>query len=281
ENIAKQHEIVAIYSQPPRPAGRGHKIQKSPVHLKAEELNLPIYTPLNFKEKQDIETFQSHNADFAVVVAYGLILPPAIFEAPKINTVNIHASLLPRWRGADPIRHAILAGDEETGICIMKVEKGLDTGCVYLQEKTDIVSDDNAQNLHDILSIIGGSLILDYLNNYNTLEGTLQKEDKMTYASKLSKKEMEIDWQKTAEEIDQQVRAFYPKGAIYKFDDIQIKIKKTTVLNEETKEKPETVLSDKELKIACGNGTVIQLDILQRPGKKAMNREEFLKGFSL
>ncbi|MBN2675937.1 MAG: methionyl-tRNA formyltransferase [Alphaproteobacteria bacterium] len=278
QNIAQHHDIVAVYTQPPRPAGRGQKLQKSPVHLKAELLGLPVFTPNNFKNSEDVEKFQSHDADFAVVVAYGLILPPAIFEAPKINTVNIHASLLPRWRGADPIRHAILAGDEITGVCIMKVEKGLDTGDVYLTEETPILSDDTGQSLHDILSVLGGNLILDYLKDYKMLTGVSQKEDGMTYASKFSKKDMEIDWMKTAKEIDQHVRAFFPSGAIYIVNDLPIKVKKAKIIEEQTTQKPGTILSKEDLKIACGNGTVIQLEILQRPGKTALPREEFLKG---
>lgn len=280
ENIAKKHEIVAVYTQPPRPKGRGQKLQKSPVHIKAEELGISVFTPTNFKEENDIKIFQNHNADFAVVVAYGLILPPAIFEAPKINTVNIHASLLPRWRGADPIRRAIMSGDIETGICIMKVEKGLDTGCVYLKEKVDILPDDTGEALHNILSIIGGALIVDYLKDYSMLKGEVQLEDKTTYAKKLTKEDFKINWGKTAKEIYDQVRALYPIGANFIFNDEQIKVKKTKIIEEKTDKKIGTILSE-DLKIACGNGTILQLEILQKAGKKSLPRKEFLKGFSL
>ncbi|MBN1783944.1 MAG: methionyl-tRNA formyltransferase [Alphaproteobacteria bacterium] len=280
EHIAKEHNVVAVYSQPPRPKGRGQEVQKSPVHLYAESLGIPIFTPANFKDSIAIEIFQQHAADFVVVVAYGLILPPAIFEAPKINTVNIHASLLPRWRGADPIRRAIMAGDDETGVAIMKVEKGLDTGGIYLEERTPIVSDDTGESLHDILSFLGAHLIMEYLNNYNNLEEKPQSLDGITYAHKLSKEDFKIDWQKPAYDIYNQVRALFPMGAFFQFEDDQIKIKKVTLLDEKTDLKPGTILSN-DLKIACGNGTVLQLDILQRPGKKVMDRDDFLKGFSL
>ncbi|MHA1574849.1 MAG: methionyl-tRNA formyltransferase [Alphaproteobacteria bacterium] len=280
ENISKKHEIVAVYTQPPRPKGRGQKLQKSPVHIKAEELGISVFTPKNFKEENDIKTFQNHNADFAVVVAYGLILPPAIFEAPKINTVNIHASLLPRWRGADPIRRAIMAGDSETGICIMKVEKGLDTGEIYLEESVPIIPDDIAENLHDILSIIGANLVLQYLDNYKTIKGKKQIEEGTIYAHKLIKKDFEINWKKTATDIYNQIRALSPKGAIFNYEGEQIKVKKSKIIDEKTEEKIGTILSD-NLQIACGNETVLQLEILQKSGKKAMPRKDFLKGFSL
>lgn len=280
EALAKKHTIVGVYTQPPRPAGRGYQMQKSAVHQKADELGFPVFTPENFKNESDIEIFKNLNADMAVVAAYGLILPACIFEAPRLNTVNIHASLLPRWRGADPIRRAVMEGDTETGVCIMKVEKGLDTGEIYLSETMPILPEDTSQTVHDILSILGANLIMEYLENHETLTGVPQSTEGITYASKLSKEEFKIDWTKPADVIYNLIRATYPVGAFFETEQTIIKVKEASLLNEKTTAKPGTILSP-DLKIACGNGTVLRLETLQRSGKQAMPREEFLKGFSL
>lgn len=197
------HEVVAVYSQPPRPKGRGMDVQKSPVHILAEESGIDVRTPVSVKTPEAIADFQALQADVAVVAAYGLILPRAILDAPRHGCLNIHASLLPRWRGAAPIQRAIMAGDAETGVTIMQMEEGLDTGSMLLRETLPIAAETNAGALHDALAELGARMIVDALDRLpDGLSATPQPADGVTYAAKITKDEARIDWRRSALEID-------------------------------------------------------------------------------
>lgn len=210
EKIAAVHDVVAVYSQPPRPAGRGYDVKKSPVHEAAERLGIPVFTPKTLKDETEQRRFAALNADVAVVAAYGLILPQAVLDAPKYGCINIHASLLPRWRGASPIQHAILAGDAQTGVTIMQMEAGLDTGPMLLKGAVPITPETTTPVLHDGLSAMGGDLILQGLANITALKPEKQDDSASTYAPLLDKKMGRIDWTKSAEAIDRQIRALNP-----------------------------------------------------------------------
>ena len=277
--VAAGHELVAIYSQPPRPAGRGKKDRPSPVQSLAERLGLPARHPLNFQDPAEIKSFVDLNADIAVVVAYGLILPQAVLDAPKLGCLNIHASLLPRWRGAAPIHRAIMAGDTKTGVCIMQMEKGLDTGSVLLRKETDILATDTTATLHDRLSDMGANLIVRALAELPELTPEVQSADGVTYATKIDKTEAKIDWARPAIEVDRQIRGLSPfPGAWFEVDGQRVKVLNSTVAAEK-QGKAGDILDD-ILTVACGRGAV-QLLRLQRAGKGAMTPLDFLRGFPL
>ena len=200
--IAAGHEVCAVYCQPPRPAGRGKKDRSSPVQVAAERLGLVVYHPLNFDEKAEVAAFEALGADVGVIVAYGLILPQVILDAPTKGCLNIHASLLPRWRGAAPIHRAIMAGDLVTGVCVMQMEAGLDTGPVLETVRTEILESDTTGVLHDRLSLIGRDVILGVLADGISAEAVEQKADEILYAPKIDKLEAEVDWARTAVEVD-------------------------------------------------------------------------------
>lgn len=276
--IAAGHDIVAVYCQPPRPAGRGKKDRPTAVQARAEKLSLKVRHPLNFKAKEDVQAFADLDADIAVVVAYGLILPQSLLDAPKYGCLNIHASLLPRWRGAAPIHRAIMAGDTQTGICIMQMAAGLDTGPVLHRIETDILPTDTTLKLHDRLAGIGADAIVKVLAALETFTPVPQPETGVTYASKISKDEAKIDWSLPAIEIDQKIRGLSPfPGAWCDFGGARLKLldceiaKGHGVAGE---------ILDAELTIACGEGA-IRLKKLQRAGKTAMDPANFLLGFEL
>jgi len=272
------HEILAVYCQPPRPAGRGKKPRPSPVEVRARSLGLKVRAPVSLKNSEEQAEFAALKADVAVVVAYGLILPQAILDAPAHGCLNIHASLLPRWRGAAPIHRAILAGDEETGICIMQMEAGLDTGPVLLREKTDISALDTTASLHDRLSGIGARLITEALGKLPELVAIPQGDDGVTYASKIEKEEARVDWASSAVEIDRQIRALSPfPGAWTMVGDVRVKLlmSKVATLNGGSGNVPSSLLEG--LSIACGQGSV-EILRAQRQGKQAMDATEFLRG---
>lgn len=272
------HEVIAVYSQPPRPAGRGKTLRHTPVHGAAIELGLPVHTPLNFRDEAAIESFVALNADIAVVVAYGLILPKRILDAPKHGCLNIHASLLPRWRGAAPIQRAIMAGDDETGICIMQMEEGLDTGPVLSRVATKITAQDTAQSLHDRLADMGASQISLVLETLPELVAEPQSERGVTYAKKITKDEARIDWSRPAVEIDRQSRGLSPSpGAWTMAGPDRLKILLTSLA--EGQGKPGEILDDK-LTVAAGAGAV-RLEVLQKAGKSAMTAREFRRGSTL
>ena len=270
------HEIAAVYSQPPRPAGRGKKERPSPVHARAAELGLEVRTPLNFKDAAEVAAFADLNADVAVVVAYGLILPQAVLDAPRKGCLNIHASLLPRWRGAAPIQRAIIAGDNETGVCIMQMEAGLDTGPVLLRQTTEITPQDTAGTLHDRLSDMGADAIVTALDGLQHLQPEPQPEDGVTYAAKIDKAEARVDWNRPAVELDRQIRGLSPfPGAWCEISGERVKLLLSEVAEGDG---PAGVALDDTLTIACGNGA-LRLTRLQRAGKAAADAADFLRGF--
>lgn len=272
------HEIAAVYCQPPRQAGRGKKERPTPVHACATELGLEVRHPVSLKGAEDQADFAALNADVAVVVAYGLILPQAILDAPAQGCLNIHASLLPRWRGAAPIHRAIMSGDAETGICIMQMEAGLDTGPVLLREETAIEAEETTAQLHDRLSDMGAALIVEALAKLPTLTPEVQPEDGVTYASKIDKAEAVIDWSAPAAVVDRKIRGLSPfPGAFVEYDGQRIKLLASRLVCGEGA--PGEVLDD-QLTVACGSGAV-QLLRLQRAGKAAQDAEVFLRGLPL
>ena len=282
--LNSEHEIVAVYSQPPRPAGRGQKVRLSPVHSLAEKHNLTVFTPENFKSEKDIDNFKNLNADIAVVVAYGLILPEEILNAPKYGCLNIHASLLPRWRGAAPIQRAILAGDKKTGICIMQMEKGLDTGSVILKKEIVIENSETATSLHDKLSELGSDAIIETLDLYknNDIPKAYPQEGETSYAHMLTKEEGQINWQEeTAEEIERRIRALNPWPSVwclYNGDQKRLKILDAKIVEVQNNNYLPATILDKELTISCKNNSAIKLITVKPEGKKAMSGKDFFNG---
>jgi len=274
--IAAGHEIVAVYTQPPRPAGRGKADRKSAVHLRAEAAGLPVRTPVTLKEPEAQAAFADLALDAAVVVAYGLLLPQAVLEAPRAGCLNIHASLLPRWRGAAPIHRAIMAGDAQTGVCIMAMEAGLDTGPVFAREAVDIAVDDTTGNLHDRLADLGARMIVEVLAAL-PLVPVPQQGEGVTYAKKIDKAEARVDWTRPAAEVDRLIRGLAPfPGAWTEIRGARIKL----LLSEVTDGagEPGEVLDS--LHIACGTGAVRVLEV-QRAGRDPQDPEAFLRGFPL
>ncbi len=276
--VTAGHEVVATYCQPPRPAGRGKKERPSAVQLLAEHLNLSVRYPVNFQDPAEIKSFADLHADIAVVVAYGLILPQVVLDAPRLGCLNIHASLLPRWRGAAPIHRAIMAGDAQTGVCIMQMEKGLDTGPVLLRDETDILATDTTAVLHDRLSGMGANLIVRALADLPDLAPEVQSADGVTYATKIDKSEARVDWSRSATEVDRLIRGLSPfPGAWFEADGQRVKVLDSTVVDAQGQ--AGDILDDK-LTIACGEGAV-QLLRLQRAGKGAMVAQDLLRGMPL
>ncbi|MEH6520173.1 methionyl-tRNA formyltransferase [Sulfitobacter sp.] len=272
------HEIAAVYSQPPRPAGRGKKDRPSPVHARADALGIEVRTPVSLKTAEAQAEFAALNADAAVVVAYGLILPQAILDAPASGCLNIHASLLPRWRGAAPIHRAIMAGDAQTGVCIMQMEAGLDTGPVLLREALDIGAEETTAQLHDRLSDMGARLIVDALGQLNDLTAEVQPEAGVTYAAKIDKAEARIDWSLPADQVDRQIRGLSPfPGAWFEYEGTRIKVLGSCVV--EGAGVAGTVLTD-TLNVACGEGAVA-LTRLQKAGKGAQDVDVFQRGVQI
>ncbi|KIC29130.1 methionyl-tRNA formyltransferase [Leisingera sp. ANG-M6] len=270
------HEIAAVYCQPPRPAGRGKKDRPTPVHARAAALGLEVRHPVSLKGAEEQEAFAALNADVAVVVAYGLILPQAVLDAPAHGCLNIHASLLPRWRGAAPIHRAIMAGDAETGVCIMQMEAGLDTGPVLLREATAIGMEETTAQLHDRLSAMGAALITEALSRLPELTPEVQPEDGVIYAEKIDKAEAQIDWTRPAAEVDRKIRGLSPfPGAWCEIEGQRVKLLASRLA--EGQGAPGEVLDD-SLIVACGEGAV-QLLRLQRAGKSAQDPDVFLRGF--
>ena len=272
------HQICAVYSQPPRPAGRGKKLRLSDVHKEALDLGLTVHNPTSFKSDKDRTIFRKLKADIAIVVAYGLILPNQILSAPKFGCLNIHASLLPRWRGAAPIQRAIMEGDDETGVCIMKMEEGLDTGPILSSRKIQIKEKDNAKILSERLSLVGSNLIVEVLDKLSDYKVQNQSTVGITYASKIHKSEAKIDWSLPAQTIDRKIRALSPfPGAWTEINGERVKLLASKVIDEENE--PGMVL-DTGFSIACGQKAV-EITEAQRPGKSAQKPDVFLRGFRL
>lgn len=276
--IDSSHDIIAVYSQPPRPKGRGQQVQTSPVQELAEKNNISVFTPKNFRDEADRAQFESLNADVAVVAAYGLILPQAILDAPKYGCLNIHGSLLPRWRGAAPIHRAILAGDDKTGITVMRMEAGLDTGPMISMQDVTITPDMTTGALHDALADMGARMIVTTLNDLardGGLSATPQPENGVTYAEKISKDEAKIDWSKSAAEIDRMVRAFNPfPGAWCMIGDKRLKILSVT-LAVGSGRAGEIINAHGD--VACGDGAV-RLVSVQPEGKNPMDAAAAFNG---
>ncbi|MDX1400309.1 MAG: methionyl-tRNA formyltransferase [Kiloniellales bacterium] len=275
------HEICAVYSQPPRPAGRGHREKPSPVSAFASRNDWPVRTPTSLKNRKEQEVFSALDLDAAVVVAYGLILPKGILESPRLGCFNVHASLLPRWRGAAPIQRAILAGDRETGISIMAMEEGLDSGPVYMRIPVPIGPETTARDLHDALSEAGARAMVDTLARIASdpdLKPEPQDASAATYADKLNKDEGRMDWRMSAGDLERRLRAFTPwPGVWFEVEGEKIKVLSAQVLPGDGR--PGEVLDDR-LTIACANGALRLLE-LQRAGKKAMPSDAFLRGFDV
>ncbi len=278
ELAARGHEIVGVYTRAAKPAGRrGLELVPTPAEREARALGLPVFTPKTLKTDEAQAEFRALNADAAVVVAYGLILPKAVLEAPALGCFNVHASLLPRWRGAAPINRAVMAGDAESGVTIMRMDEGLDTGAMAMIERLAIMPDMTAGELHDRLAPLGADLMARALGalERGTLALTPQPDAGVSYAEKISKNETRIDWSKPGHEVHNHIRGLSPfPGAWFEFDGVRIKVLRST--RGEGSGAPGTVLDD-HLTIACGDGAV-RLTLVQRAGGKPMAADEFLRG---
>ena len=278
--IAAGHAIRAVYSQPPRPAGRGHRPQASPVQALAESHGLPVFTPASLKAEDERRRFAGLGLDAAVVAAYGLILPRGFLEAPRLGCLNVHASLLPRWRGAAPIQRAILAGDKETGISIMRMDEGLDTGPVLLSKSVAIGPQETGGSLHDKLAGLGARLIVEALDRLaaGSLAATAQPATGVTYAAKLGRADGRLDWRLPADELARRVRALSPRPGAW----CEAAGERLRVLTAEAMpgEGPPGCVLDDRLTVACGAGA-LRLLLLQRPGRAPMPAEALLRGFAL
>lgn len=285
--IAAGHEIACVYSQPPRPSGRGHKLTPTPVHAFAEARGLEVRTPKSLKKAEEQAEFAALNLDAAVVVAYGLILPQPVLDAPRLGCLNMHASVLPRWRGAAPIQRAIMAGDTETGVDAMMMEAGLDTGPVLASVRTPITPRDTAGTLHDRLAALAAELAPRALAGLadGSLTPQPQTEDGMTYAAKLTAEDQRIDWSRPAAEVDCQIRGLSPApGAWCEADlgqgPVRFKILFSELTDHATVAVPGALIDDR-LAVACGDGRAIRLLRLQRPGGKPLDARDFLAGSPL
>ncbi len=281
ELAARGYEIAAVYTRTPKPAGRGMELQITPVEREARRLALPVYTPKTLKDDKTQEQFRALDADAAIVVAYGLLLPKPILEAPKLGCFNVHASLLPRWRGPAPINRAVMAGDTMSGASIMKMDEGLDTGAIVLADRIPIGPDMTAGELHDALAPLGADLMLRALAaaERGSLSLTPQPKEGITYAAKISKNETRLDWSKPWNEVHNRIRGLSPfPGAWFELDGGRVKVLRSTQGEGQmtSKAAPGTVL-DHKLTIACGTGAVRLIQV-QRAGKQPRVTDEFLRG---
>ena len=277
--LAEKHDVVCVYTQAPKEAGRGHQLRKSPVQQFAEVHGLPVRTPKSLRAAEEQEAFRALGADVAVVAAYGLILPKPVLEALPYGCINIHASLLPRWRGAAPIQRAIEAGDKESGITVMKMDEGLDTGDMLMKATVAITAETTGGSLHDALAETGAELIVRTLDNLENIRPEKQSDDDTCYAAKISKEESRIDFSQPAEVLERKIRAFNPyPGMYFEYEGERFKILRARVAAENGR--PGEILEGRErLLVACGKGA-IEVTEIQRQGKKSMPAADLLRGFS-
>jgi len=278
--LTTEHTICAVYTQPDRPAGRGRKLTASPVKQIALDHQIPVEQPHNFKQQTERDTLAAYQADLMIVVAYGLLLPQTVLDTPKLGCINIHASLLPRWRGAAPIQRAILAGDDETGICIMQMEAGLDTGPVIARNTCPINQTDTTQQLHDRLATLGAETLLDTLADLTHLQqhAEVQQHAHSTYAHKLQKTEADIDWKNAANIIARQVHAFNPwPVAQTEWQQKTCRIRSAEAINNDHTANPGQILQANKdgIDVACGEG-VLRITEIQLAGKRSMSVSDFL-----
>ncbi len=276
------YDIAAVYCQKPRPKDRGHKVQRSPVQLYAEEKGLPVFCPTSFRKDPDATThFQSLDLDFAVVAAYGLILPKSILEAPRFGCLNIHGSLLPRWRGAAPIHRALLAGDKKTGITIMQMDEGLDTGDMLLKDEVTITEQSTTAALHDSLAAMGSDLILKALENHakGDWNPIKQNDAESNYAPKLEKSEGQLSFEMSADRIDLSVRALNPwPGAYLPYKSEMLKVLEARKVIGNYTAEPGTLLSSEKLVVSASKDSAIELLTVQRPGRSKVSGADFMRG---
>ncbi len=275
------HDVVCVYSQPPRPAGRGHKERPSPVHALADQRGIPVRTPKSLKSAEEQAAFAALDLDVAVVAAYGLILPVPVLTAPRLGCLNVHASILPRWRGAAPIQRVIEAGDLETGVTIMQMDQGLDTGAMLSVERTPITPETTGQSLHDALSAIGARQIVAALDELEQgrLTATPQPADGVTYAKKLDKDEGRLDWTRPAEDLARMIRAFDPWPGSWCLLPDGERLKVLAARAVEGSGPPGTLLAA-PLVVACGQGA-LALTRVQRPGRAPMTADEMTRGHAI
>ena len=278
--LSSQHQIIAVYTQPDRPAGRGKKLTASPVKTMALEHDIAVYQPENFKSEDAKQTLAELNADIMIVVAYGLLLPKVVLDTPRLGCINVHGSILPRWRGAAPIQRSIWAGDEQTGVTIMQMDIGLDTGDMLKVATLDIAADDTSATMYEKLADLGPQALVDCLGDITSGKAIPEKQDdeQANYAQKLSKEEAKIDWQLSAAHIERCVRAFNPWPMSYfSVADNNVKVWKSQIANESTDASPGTIIkADKTgIYVATGDGILI-LEQLQIPGKKALAVQDIL-----
>jgi methionyl-tRNA formyltransferase len=284
--LKSQHNIIAVYTQPDRPSGRGKKLKPSPTKLIAESNNIPVYQPLSFKKEPDaVKYLEALKPDIMVVIAYGLLLPKQVLDIPKYGCINIHVSLLPMYRGAAPIQRAILNGDKQTGITIMQMDEGLDTGDILSVEKIDISNTDTSADLHDKIAHQSTPLLLKTLADIQ-LGTTIPKKQsgEPSYAHKITKEEGKIDWNNSAQRIHDQIRAFYPwPGAYTQIEDQTVKVIESEILDDRSNSVAGTVIAvnKKGLQVATANNKIINILKLQFPGKKAMSVSDILNGKDL
>lgn len=283
--LRSEHQVVSVYTQPDRRAGRGRKMLPSPVKQVAEEAGIPVRQPTSFRDQSDLEEFISWQADLMIVVAYGLLLPEAILHAPRLGCVNVHASLLPRWRGAAPIQRAIEAGDKQSGVCIMQMDRGLDTGPVWKEEALELMPNTTGQELHDQLAQLGAKTLLDTLPTIlaGSSSPVIQSEQGSCYARKLLKSDAWIDWSRPASELDRQVRAFNPVPVAQStIDGDVLRIWACEMENGNSHQAPGTVVAEtaQGIDVQTGDG-LLRLLTLQPVGKKPMPVKDFINGRSL
>jgi len=279
--LDSSHEVIAVLTQPDRPAGRGQQLQASPVKALAMTHDIPVYQPTTLRDIEIHTLLRELNADVMVVVAYGLILPQAVLDIPRYGCINIHPSLLPRWRGAAPIQRTIAAGDAETAVTIMQMDKGMDTGPILLQDKVVLTGEETSGDLHDLCSERGAALLLSVLDNIDHIKPIAQSSEGITHAAKLEKAESVIDWQKSTKEILCQIRAMNPWPiAQMHYREMSLKIYAAKFYSHDIKEKKQGILfvEDEKLCVAASDG-IIEILSLQLPGKKIMSAKDFMHGY--